>query len=240
AAVAGCRSVHEDTSSSPRSDEPLTPDPERTPPADGPASQAPPPSAGPPSPSAGPGTPAAGPSSPSAGPIAPSTAIPPTGAATRSPAAPHDHPHSHQHLDHRGMPRSRTPLAAASLGALGVVFGDIGTSPLYALQTVFSLHHHTVGPSEADVLGVISMVVWCLLIIVTFAYIGLIMRADNQGEGGILALTALVLRKLHGPGGVGPREASVALVLGVVGAALFFGDSVITPAISVLSAFEGI
>ena len=138
------------------------------------------------------------------------------------------------------MPRSRTPLAAASLGALGVVFGDIGTSPLYALQTVFSLHHHTVGPSEADVLGVISMVVWCLLIIVTFAYIGLIMRADNQGEGGILALTALVLRKLHGPGGVGPREASVALVLGVVGAALFFGDSVITPAISVLSAFEGI
>ena len=138
------------------------------------------------------------------------------------------------------MPRSRTPLAAASLGALGVVFGDIGTSPLYALQTVFSLHHHAVGPSEADVLGVISMVVWCLLIIVTFAYIGLIMRADNQGEGGILALTALVLRKLHGPGGVGPREASVALVLGVVGAALFFGDSVIIPAISVLSAFEGI
>ena len=232
--------MHEDTSSSPRSDEPLTPDPERTPPADEPASQAPPPPAAPPSPSAGPDTPSAGPSSPSAGPISPSTAIPPTGAATRSPAAPHDHPHSHHHLDHRGMPRSRTPLAAASLGALGVVFGDIGTSPLYALQTVFSLHHHAVGPSEADVLGVISMVVWCLLIIVTFAYIGLIMRADNQGEGGILALTALVLRKLHGPGRVGPREASVALVLGVVGAALFFGDSVITPAISVLSAFEGI
>src|SRR5690606_2809103 len=205
AAVARCRSVHEDTSSSPRSDEPLTPDPERTPPADEPASQAPPPSAAP-----------------------------------RSPAGPRDHPHSHHHLDHRAMPRSRTPLAAASLGALGVVFGDIGTSPLYALQTVFSLHHHAVAPTEADVLGVISMVVWCLLIIVTFAYIGLIMRADNQGEGGILALTALVLRKLHGPGGVGPREASVALVLGVIGAALFFGDSVITPAISVLSAFEGI
>src|SRR5690606_18994368 len=178
---------------------------ERTPPANEPASQAPPPPAAPP-----------------------------------SPAGPRDHPHSHHHLDHRGMPRSRTPLAAASLGALGVVFGDIGTSPLYALQTVFSLHHHAVAPTEADVLGVISMVVWCLLIIVTFAYIGLIMRADNQGEGGILALTALVLRKLHGPGGVGPREASVALVLGVIGAALFFGDSVITPAISVLSAFEGI
>ena len=138
------------------------------------------------------------------------------------------------------MPRARTPLAAASLGALGVVFGDIGTSPLYALQTVFSLRHNAVAPTEADVLGVTSMVVWCLLIIVSVTYIGLIMRADNQGEGGILALTALVLRKLRSPGGVGPREASVALVLGVIGAALFFGDSVITPAISVLSAFEGI
>ena len=95
-------------------------------------------------------------------------------------------------------------LAGLMVGAIGVVFGDIGTSPLYALQTVFSLHHHAVAPTEADVLGVISMVVWCLLIIVTFAYIGLIMRADNQGEGGILARTALVLRKLHGPGGVGP------------------------------------
>ncbi|GAA4518435.1 potassium transporter Kup [Brachybacterium paraconglomeratum] len=124
------------------------------------------------------------------------------------------------------------------LGALGVVFGDIGTSPLYALQTVFSLHHNAVAPTESDVLGVISMVTWCLVIIVTVAYIGLIMRADNQGEGGILALAALVLRKLGAD--AHPRQASIALVLGVVGAALFFGDSVITPAISVLSAFEGI
>ncbi|HIT74839.1 MAG TPA: KUP/HAK/KT family potassium transporter, partial [Candidatus Avipropionibacterium avicola] len=123
------------------------------------------------------------------------------------------------------------------LGALGVVFGDIGTSPLYSLQTVFSTHHNAVAPTEADVLGVISMVLWCLITIVTVSYIGLIMRADNQGEGGILALTALILRKLD------PRrrrEIAVALVLGVVGAGLFYGDSVITPAISVLSAFEGI
>jgi len=136
------------------------------------------------------------------------------------------------------VPRTREPLPLLMLGALGVVFGDIGTSPLYALQTVFSLHDHAVAPTEPDVLGVISMVTWCLIMIVTVTYVGLIMKADNQGEGGILALTALVLRKL-GPG-VGPREAAIALVLGVVGAALFFGDSLITPAISVLSAFEGI
>lgn len=120
------------------------------------------------------------------------------------------------------------------LGALGVVFGDIGTSPLYSLQTVFSLHHNAVAPTESDVLGVISMVTWCLVIIVTVTYIGLIMKADNQGEGGILTLTALLQRKLLGR----PRETAAALVLGVVGAALFFGDSLITPAISVLSAFE--
>ncbi|GAA1300986.1 potassium transporter Kup [Brachybacterium tyrofermentans] len=155
--------------------------------------------------------------------------------------APHPHQHPHHHLDQRGMPRTREPLAILMTGALGVVFGDIGTSPLYALQTVFSTHHNAVAPSESDVLGVISMVTWCLLIIVSVTYIGLILRADNQGEGGILALTALVLRKL-GTGGslIGSREAAVALVLGVVGAALFFGDSLITPAISVLSAFEGI
>ncbi|OYN89955.1 potassium transporter Kup [Parenemella sanctibonifatiensis] len=149
-------------------------------------------------------------------------------------------PQARRALDSSGAPRPFTPVTALAVGALGVVFGDIGTSPLYALQTVFSLNHNAVAPTELDVLGVISMVTWCLIVIVTVTYIGLIMRADNQGEGGILALTALVLRKLHGPGGVGPGEASAALVVGVVGASLFFGDSVITPAISVLSAFEGI
>ncbi|MGO2607874.1 MAG: KUP/HAK/KT family potassium transporter, partial [Brachybacterium tyrofermentans] len=122
------------------------------------------------------------------------------------------------------MPRTRQPLAILMTGALGVVFGDIGTSPLYALQTVFSAHHNAVAPTESDVLGVISMVTWCLLIIVSVTYIGMILRADNQGEGGILALTALVLRKL-GTGStsstsstdstsrsvVGSREAAIAL-----------------------------
>ena len=231
-------SVHEDPSSSPRSDEPTTPATERTPRADGTSSPAPSPAPGAPPPDDGrsAGSP---PSAAAQSADAPSgTPLSVRAPSTDGPA--HHRRHHHDHLDHRGMPRARTPLAAASLGALGVVFGDIGTSPLYALQTVFALHHHAVAPSEADVLGVISMVTWCLLIIVTVAYIGLIMRADNQGEGGILALAALVLRKLRGPGGVGPREASIALVLGVIGAALFFGDSVITPAISVLSAFEGI
>ncbi|MEE1650704.1 KUP/HAK/KT family potassium transporter [Brachybacterium sp. J144] len=149
-----------------------------------------------------------------------------------------DHDHPHRNLDHSGTERRPKPLPLLVLGALGVVFGDIGTSPLYALQTVFSTHHNAVAPTEADVLGVVSVVLWCLILIVTVTYLGLIMKADNQGEGGILALTALIGRKLTGRGS--GRELKVALVLGVVGAALFYGDSVITPAISVLSAFEGI
>ncbi|MFC0675697.1 potassium transporter Kup [Brachybacterium hainanense] len=157
--------------------------------------------------------------------------------ASDGPADP-AHSHSHDRLGPDGKPRRREPLVLLMTGALGVVFGDIGTSPLYALQTVFSSHHNAVAPTEGDVLGVVSMVLWCLVTIVTVTYIGLIMRASNQGEGGILALAALVLRKL-GPG-VGRREAKVALVLAVVGASLFYGDSLITPAISVLSAFEGI
>ncbi|WP_157236112.1 KUP/HAK/KT family potassium transporter [Brachybacterium sp. P6-10-X1] len=107
------------------------------------------------------------------------------------------------------MPRTQGPLPAAMVGALGVVFGDIGTSPLYSLQTVFSLHHNAVSPTPSDVLGVVSMVTWCLLIIITVTYIGLILRADNQGEGGILSLTALVLRKLSvGRGSVRARRLS--------------------------------
>lgn len=146
-----------------------------------------------------------------------------------------------QRRDRGGFARTRQALPGLMVGALGVVFGDIGTSPLYSLQTVFSLHHNTVTPTPTDVLGVISMVTWCLLIIITFTYVGLILHADNQGEGGILSLTALVLRKLKSaPMNLGTREAAVALLLGVIGAALFFGDSLITPAISVLSAFEGI
>src|SRR5674476_830611 len=124
---------------------------------------------------------------------------------------------------------------ALALGALGVVFGDIGTSPLYALQIVFSIDHNSVKPTPADVLGVISMVIWSIAIVVSVKYVVLIMRADNDGEGGILALVALLREKLPFR-----RRMAVVMVLGMIGAALFYGDSVITPAISVMSAIEGL
>ncbi len=119
--------------------------------------------------------------------------------------------------------------------ALGVVFGDIGTSPLYALQTVFSIDHNAVDPSPQDVYGVISLVFWSVLAIVSVKYLALVMRADNDGEGGILALTALLRRFMRGP-----RASYVITLLGITGAGLFYGDSVITPAISVMSAIEGL
>ncbi len=131
---------------------------------------------------------------------------------------------------------ARTGLAALTLGALGVVFGDIGTSPLYALQTVFTADHHAVGATTVDVYGVISLVFWSITMIVSVKYVSFIMRADNGGEGGIMALTAL----LQGTK-LGSRRAKWVLVtLGVLGASLFYGDGMITPAISVLSAVEGL
>lgn len=142
-------------------------------------------------------------------------------------------PDMEEPLDH---PRHTTPLPLLMLGALGIVFGDIGTSPLYALQTVFSIHHNEVAPTEQDVLGVVSVVFWCLTLIVTVAYLGFILRADNNGEGGILSLAALIKRKL----GSTSSRVKVAMVLAIIGAALFYGDSVITPAVSVLSAVEGL
>jgi KUP system potassium uptake protein len=132
--------------------------------------------------------------------------------------------------------RRELGLAALALGALGVVFGDIGTSPLYALQTVFSADHHAVKPTEGDVYGVISLVFWAITLIVSIEFVLLIMRADNDGEGGILALIALVE-------GAPLRRAGVKVVLialGMFGVALFYGDGIITPAISVLSAVEGV
>ncbi|GAB3624119.1 potassium transporter Kup [Mariniluteicoccus endophyticus] len=123
-----------------------------------------------------------------------------------------------------------------ALAALGVVFGDIGTSPLYSLQTVFSIEHNTVDPSPGDVYGVISMAVWAIVLIVTVKYLALVMRADNEGEGGILALVWLLRDKL----GDTKKLAGIALMMGIVGASLFLGDSMITPAISVMSAVEGI
>jgi KUP system potassium uptake protein len=125
-----------------------------------------------------------------------------------------------------------------AIGALGVVFGDIGTSPLYTVQAVFSpADPHPVRVSADSVFGVTSLIVWSVVIIVTVTYVLLVMRADNDGEGGIMALITLIVRK----GAPGGRRARIALAaLGVFGAALFFGDSMITPAISVLSAIEGV
>jgi KUP system potassium uptake protein len=131
---------------------------------------------------------------------------------------------------------TKAGMAALTFGALGVVFGDIGTSPLYALQTVFTAHDHAVKPDQASVYGVISLVFWAITSIVSIKYVTFIMRAGNDGEGGIMALIALVQRlSLKG------RVAKAALVaLGIFGAALFYGDGMITPAISVLSAVEGL
>lgn len=127
-------------------------------------------------------------------------------------------------------------LGALAFAALGVVFGDIGTSPLYALQTVFSAEHNAVAPTREDVFGVISMVFWAITIVVCYGYAFLMMRADNDGEGGILSLVALLRGRLAGR----PRLIAATLVMGIIGAGLFYGDSVITPAISVMSAIEGL
>ncbi|MBL8491892.1 MAG: potassium transporter Kup [Rhodocyclaceae bacterium] len=125
------------------------------------------------------------------------------------------------------------PLA---LAALGVVYGDIGTSPLYAIKEVFGGAHHPVPITPDNVLGILSVFFWSLMVVVSLKYVAFIMRADNKGEGGIMALMALAMRPL--PEDSGARR--FVLVLGLFGAALFYGDGVITPAISVLSAVEGL
>ncbi|OBF37998.1 potassium transporter Kup [Mycobacterium sp. ACS1612] len=127
---------------------------------------------------------------------------------------------------------------AIVIGALGVVFGDIGTSPIYTLQTVFDPSDpHPVPISTANVYGVVSTIFWSVMIIVTLTYITLVMRADNNGEGGIMALITLLRRWT---GNRSRRTAMMLAALGIFGASLFFGDSMITPAISVLSAVEGL
>jgi KUP system potassium uptake protein len=127
---------------------------------------------------------------------------------------------------------------ALALGALGVVFGDIGTSPLYTVQTVFNPSDpHPVPVSRENIFGVVSLIFWSVTIIVTVTYVLLVMRADNDGEGGIMALITLI-SKGGTPGG--RRTKLILAALGIFGASLFFGDSIITPAISVLSAIEGV
>ena len=121
---------------------------------------------------------------------------------------------------------------ALALGSMGVVFGDIGTSPLYAMREALRHTRATVSP-EIAVLGVVSLVTWALILIVTVKYVVFLMRADNKGEGGTLALMALAQRFV-------PRRSGWVLLLGMAGAALFYGDGIITPAMSVLSAVEGV
>jgi KUP system potassium uptake protein len=134
--------------------------------------------------------------------------------------------------------RSSGGQAALALGALGVVFGDIGTSPLYTVQTLFNpTDPHPVKVSSESVYGAISSIFWAGMLVVTITYVLLVMRADNDGEGGIMALITLVRRLGAESGRAVPRALAL---LGVFGASLFFGDSMITPAISVLSAIEGV
>jgi len=131
-------------------------------------------------------------------------------------------------------PSDRKPLSPLIVGAIGVVFGDIGTSPLYTLRECFT-GAHGLPLTEENVYGILSVVFWAITIIVTLKYVTLIMRADNHGEGGIMALTALVSRGLSDP-----RARWWLVGLGIFGAAMFYGDGMITPAISVLSAVEGL
>jgi KUP system potassium uptake protein len=133
---------------------------------------------------------------------------------------------------HADSARTLGVKGALVLGSLGVVFGDIGTSPLYAMREALA-HARPVGTPEDAVLGVVSLVIWALTLIVTVKYVIFLMRADNKGEGGTLALMALAQRSLG-------RHSFLILVIGMVGASLFYGDGMITPAISVLSAVEGV
>jgi KUP system potassium uptake protein len=129
---------------------------------------------------------------------------------------------------------SKSTTSALALGALGVVFGDIGTSPLYTMKEVFGGHHLAL--TQDNVLGILSLVFWELILVVSVKYVLIMMRADNKGEGGILALLALV----QGQAPLASRSRWFLMSLGFLGASFFFGDSLITPAISVLSAIEGL
>ncbi len=145
------------------------------------------------------------------------------GAAVAEPAQ--DVPHGH----------AQGSLAKLAVGAVGIVFGDIGTSPIYAFRETFAGHHKLV-PDSVHVYGVLSLIFWSMMIIVTFKYVSIIMKADNKGEGGSLALLALINRSTTDT----RRWAKGIVLLGVFATALFYGDSMITPAISVLSAVEGL
>ena len=129
---------------------------------------------------------------------------------------------------------SRQGLPALTVSAIGVVFGDIGTSPLYAMKEIFN-GHHPIPVTPENILGILSLIFWSIMVLVSIKYVALIMRADNKGEGGSLALLALVTERARNSG-----LTWAVTLLGIFAAALFYGDSMITPAISVLSAVEGL
>ena len=143
---------------------------------------------------------------------------------------------SHDDESHGEHSHSKTGTAALALGALGVVYGDIGTSPLYSFKESFTEKSHTMTVDTINVYGICSLAFWALVIIISIKYLLLVMRADNKGEGGILALTALVMPKRT----KNVTKAGLLVSLGVFGTALLYGDGIITPAISVLSAVEGL
>lgn len=128
----------------------------------------------------------------------------------------------------------KAALPVITLAALGVVFGDIGTSPLYALRQCFQTANLAI--TQGSVLGILSLIFWCMMLTISFKYITIIMRADNNGEGGIMSLLALILRSTQ----IDKQKRLYVIMLGFIGASLFFGDGIITPAISVLSAIEGL
>src|SRR3977135_1918500 len=133
-----------------------------------------------------------------------------------------------------GEAHSTAGFKALTLGSIGVVYGDIGTSPLYALREAVVAASGSAGIANPQaVLGVRSLILWALIVVVTLKYVLILLRADNHGEGGTLALMALAQRAVR-------RGSSVIVLLGVISGALFYGDAVITPALSVLSAIEGI
>jgi KUP system potassium uptake protein len=135
---------------------------------------------------------------------------------------------------HPGHPQPHGSLPAMALGAVGVVFGDIGTSPLYAMKQVF-VGHHPLAVDKLHIFGTVCLMFWSLVVIVTIKYVALILRADNKGEGGTLALLALIQRSTGSA-----RWGTSLVMLGIAATALFFGDAMITPAVSVLSAVEGL
>ena len=132
--------------------------------------------------------------------------------------------------------QSKSNMYTLALAALGVVYGDIGTSPLYAFETVFNNSAHSVSQTEANILGVLSLFFWSLVMVVTVKYVTIVMRASVSGEGGIIALTRLMLERVQGK----PIKTGLLIFAGLLGTAFFYGDGVITPAISVLSAVEGL